>query len=172
MGLKKSGRDFLLKQGICPQCQKRAVEPNKHACYECLGRERDRYQRRKAEGSLNKKCTKDNSRKMTEYYNRKRAGICTRCGKMNAQYGLLCGGCYSKYRSKQLMKQYDIQRSERPSYGRCYICGNDGLYDGHRVCKECYETRMKTLPAMWANMDNSYFRSQNDLEFAMRNSKK
>lgn len=172
MGLKKDERDFLLRQGICPRCQKRAVEPNKHACYECLGRERDRYHRRKAEGILDKKCAQDNSRKMTEYYKRKRDGICTRCGKRNAQYGLLCGRCYSKYRSKQLMKQDDIQRSERPSYGRCYICGNYGLYDCHRVCKECYETRMKTLPAMWANMDNSYFRSQNDLEFAMRNSKK
>lgn len=165
--LTKKDRDFLLSMGICPNCQKRAIEPNKHACYECLGRERDRYHRRKADGSLDKKCAQDNSRKMTVYYRRKRDGICTRCGKRNAQCGLLCGRCYSKYRSKQLLKQDDIQRSERPAYGRCYICGADELYEGHKVCKSCYETRMKTIPAMLENKNNAHYRSRNDLDFML-----
>lgn len=171
MGLDKSGRDFLLGQGICPQCQKRAIEPNKHACYECLGRARDRYHQRKADGSLKKKQIRANERKMSEYYSRKEKGICVKCGKCEAQHGVLCNRCYTVRRSKQISKQDDIQRSERPDYGRCYICGAEGLYDGHNVCKDCYETRMKTIPIMLANMNNSYFRSQNDLEFAMRNSK-
>ena len=77
-----------------------------------------------------------------------------------------------KYRVKQVARQDDIQRSERPAYGRCYICGAEGLYEGHKVCRPCYEKRLETFPAMWANRDNSYFRSQNDLEYAIRNSEK
>ena len=77
MGIKKEDRLFLLSQGICPVCQKRAVEPNRRMCLECLGHERDRYHRRKKEGSLKKKMARNNSRKMSEYYRRKEAGLCT-----------------------------------------------------------------------------------------------
>lgn len=171
MGMTKQGREFLLSQGICPQCQKRAVEPHRKACYECLARERDRYYKRRADGSLAKKSARNGVRKMEEYYRRKEAGICTRCGKKSAEHGLLCNRCYVKYRAKEIARRNNIHRSERPAYGKCYICGAEELYDGHKVCKACYEKRLKTLPAMWANRDNSYFRSQNDLEFAMRNSK-
>lgn len=170
MGVKKEDRLFLLSQGICPVCQKHAVEPNRRMCLECLGRERDRYHRRKAEGGLEKKIVRINSRKMSEYYRRKEAGLCTRCGQRGAEHGLLCNRCYVKYRVKQVARRCDIQRPERPAYGRCYICGVEGLYEGHKVCRSCYEKRLETLPAMWANKDNSYFRSQNDMEYAMRNS--
>ncbi len=170
--LKREDRVFLLNQGICPKCQKRAVEPNRKMCYECLGHERDRYHQRKAEGSLKKKIVCGNSRKMSEYYRRKEAGLCTKCGQRKAEQGLLCNRCYAKYRTKQVARQDDIRRSERPAYGRCYICGTEELYDGHKVCRLCYEKRLETLPAMWAHMDNSYFRSQNDLEYTMRNSDK
>lgn len=169
--LKREDRAFLLSLGICPRCQKRAIEPNKKMCYECLGHERDRYHQRKADGSLEKKRIRNSERKMSEYYRRKETGLCTRCGKRRAEHGLLCNRCYVKYRIKQVARQDDIQRSERPSYGRCYICDAEELYDGHKVCRLCYEKRLKTMPAMWANMDNSFFRSQNDLEYAMRNSK-
>lgn len=159
----KRDRDFLISVGICPQCQKRPLEPNKKMCYECLGRARDRYHERKANGSLQKKLTRNNERKMAAYYERKKAGICTKCGKQSAVHGLLCNRCYMKYRSKQVQKKLDIDRSERVSHGMCYICGEKELYEKHRVCQKCYEKRLETLPAMWARIDNSYFRMQNDL---------
>lgn len=157
-----------MNNGICPQCQKRTVEPNRKACYECLARERDRYLRRKSNGTLALKLARGNARKMTEYYRRKQAGICTKCGQRSAAHGLLCNQCYTKSRIKQAARQNDIHRSERPAYGRCYICGAEELYAEHKVCKSCYEQRLKTLPSMWAHMDSSYFRSRNDLEFAKK----
>lgn len=169
VGTTKEDRDFLIGVGICPQCRKRPLEPNRKMCYECLGRERDRYHARKAGGSLQKKLIRNNERKMTVYYERKEAGICTKCGKASAVQGLLCNRCYMKYRSKQIQNRSDIHRFERPAHGMCYICGKKELYEKHQTCKACYETRLKTLPAMWAGMDNSYFRTQNDLMYVKNN---
>ena len=154
--------------GICPQCQKNPVEPNRHSCYECLGRERDRYYERRKNGKLQKKLDQDSQRKKIEYNRRKKSGLCTTCGKKQKQNGLLCASCYVKYRSKAAKKRQEIDRSERVSYGMCYICGANELYENHHVCRKCYQVRQRTLPAMWSNMNNEYFKSQNNLEYAMR----
>ena len=67
------------------------------------------------------------------YADRKEQGLCTRCGKRKATNGTVCLDCYAKRRRKK----YGIERSERPTYGECYICGRDVL-KGKRVCESCY----------------------------------
>lgn len=43
-------RQIYLRIGICPLCHKNYIEPNKKACFECLGRERDRYYEKRISG--------------------------------------------------------------------------------------------------------------------------
>lgn len=163
-------RKMYLSIGICPSCHKRPVEPDKCACFECLGRERDRYYRKRQEGSY--KQVADTQRKRRVAEERREKGICYRCGKHKVSGGGLCGTCKAKSMRYRQKYRQDIERSERPNYGRCYICGKEELHENHKVCKACYERRMQTLPAMLANADNSYFRSQNDLDYAVRQSKR
>lgn len=52
-------------------------------------------------------------------------------------------------------------------YGICYICGKNPTMKGKKVCDKCYETRLSTLPAMWENANNDYFRQLNYARFCM-----
>lgn len=163
-------RKMYLSIGICPICHKHSVEPNKRACLECLGREQDRYMKLRAAGKYNQ--ATDTRRKRIVAEERRKNGLCYRCGKHEVSGGGLCGMCKAKARRYRERKRKNIGRSERPYYGRCYICGKEELYENHKVCKDCYEKRLQSLPAMWANMDNSYFKEQNDLDYAIRKLKK
>ena len=42
-------------------------------------------------------------------------------------------------------KNTAIPRSERVSYGLCYICGKNELVKGKKVCASCYEVRYKSI---------------------------
>lgn len=163
--MNKQDRDFYISIGICPKCKRRPLEVNRKMCYECLGRERDRYYHRKNFGILDDQSKKKNEHKMQIYYERKQNGICTRCGKKEAQHGLLCNRCYSTCRVRAVSKVSDIDRSERPSYGICYICGKAPVINGKKVCERCYETRMKTMPKMWERRNNEYFKRLNSSVF-------
>lgn len=43
---------------------------------------------------------------------------------------------------------------------------------GKKVCDKCYETRLSTLPAMWENANNDYFRQLNYARLHDKKSKK
>lgn len=166
--MKSGDYGFYRTIGICPHCGKRPSEPNRSLCYECLGYEQDRYHERKESGKLNEKLRRSNEQKMKEYNRRKVGGLCTRCGKKPAAKGLLCARCYGRYRSRQIAKKSDIDRSERPVYDLCYICGKGPLLEGKRVCAKCYEVRMRTMTSAWEKQDKSYFQGLNDLHFAKK----
>lgn len=165
---KPGDRQFLLSIGICPICRKNPIEPNKHACYECLGKERDRYRKSRENGTY-KKQKADTERKRILYEKRREQGLCYRCGKRKAEG--LCGICKAKAKAYKDKKRADISRSERPNYGLCYTCGKQELYDGHKVCKSCYDTRMKCMEAAWAKPSNEYFKELNHLVFVNRKGK-
>lgn len=152
---RRASRQYKKMIGQCVRCSN-AAEPGKTLCLECMGSENDKYH------DSGKK--KDQGAKMRTYYERKESGICTRCGKRDKEKGLLCGRCYGKYRAKKEAKRCDILRSERLSYGLCYVCGKPKMTD-RNVCESCYEVRKQTIPAMIAVTNNDYFRQLNGLVF-------
>lgn len=158
---------MYLDIGICPRCRKRPVEPNKRACYECLALDRDRYKRKRQNGSYDQKA--DTERKRRQAEERRKKGLCYRCGKYPAEG--LCGRCKAKAARYREKYSQDIKRSERPSYGRCYICGKQELYEGHKVCKKCYQKRLETIPDMLAVQDHEYFDGLNRLIFCNKKNK-
>ena len=142
-----SNSDFYKSIGICIVCRKRAAEPNKTECIECAERSRIRQERKRKsltedeKKSLNKKIRESHKRL---YEERKKNGLCTKCGR-KAQYGnRLCIECYVK--TIQKSKKVGLARSERPSYGLCYFCGERSLH-GMGVCAKCYDRVEKAREA-------------------------
>lgn len=167
--LRKQNREYHKKIGICTHCGKNPAEPNKKLCYECLGAFQDSYA---AKRRTDEQREKDRLRKKRLKDERIEKGLCPKCGKYKSINGGLCQRCKAylkKYRDK---KRCDLQRSERPDYGICYICGKNPIMKGKRVCESCYEVRLKTLPAMWENMNNDYFRQLNYARYCMINQRK
>ena len=161
--LRKQNREYRKKIGICTHCGKNPAEPNKKLCYECLGQFQDDYA---AKGRTDEQREKDRLRKKQLKEERIEKGMCPKCGKYKSVNGGLCQRCKAylkKYRDK---KRCDLSRSERPDYGICYICGKNPIMK-KKVCEACYETRLKTLPAMWENMNNDYFRQLNYARYCM-----
>lgn len=130
---------FYKSMGICCECQKRKAEPNLVRCWECNEKHKKRNSKRRNE--LEKPTVNTTVQKRIEL------GICTLCGKRKAQDGKRkCGICLVNERNKQRerRKAY-ITRSERKSYGMCYICGIDEIYEDTGLCKKHYDIASRNL---------------------------
>lgn len=99
----------------------------------------------------------------------KEQGICYQCGKNKViESRVFCQSCLDKHRYKERRKynrkvQGTIRRSERVSYGLCYVCG-DPLDMDAKVCSKCYQTRLEVLGKVKRG-GNTYWRQDNHLMF-------
>lgn len=167
---RRENKKYLKQIGMCVRCGKNQAEPNKVMCYECIGKENDRYAEK---GKSETAKAKDRERKRILSAERTENGLCSRCGKpKHGSHTKLCGRCKGYLRMYRNNHRGDIARSERPDYGICYICGNHPIMSGKRVCKECYEARLKTIPSMLENMNNEYFKQLNYAHYHMTHQKK
>ena len=153
---RKENREYWRRIGFCTKCGKNAAEPEKLMCYECLGAINDRYYAQKEKSVTNRE--KDKIRKRNKALQNKENGLCYKCGKRVVRDGGLCQYCKAYLKRYRDKNRQSIERSERVSYGICYICGKNKLIENKKVCATCYETRLKTMPAMWDNANNEYFR--------------
>lgn len=163
--MKKADYDFYKSLGICVRCHKENAEPGRVMCYECQDKESE-INRRSRERNLEREKTRD----LDKYYRLKVEGICTYCKRRPADPGKTkCNACLAKIRNRRNAKREDIERSERPSYGICYICGKNPLYKNFKVCESCYQVRRKSIDECLEKRpleSMEYFRSLNKLVFA------
>ena len=127
---------FYKRLGICVICHKEKAEPNIVRCWECNERQKNLEKNRNRKVEFN-----------TSVKTRKELGICTLCGKRKAKENRVkCEICLIKERDKQRMRRgANIARSERPSYGFCYICGTEENYNDSALCKKCYENASNNI---------------------------
>ena len=130
--------------GICRDCGQREVEPHTQLCFECANRKykkaKEYYKNHRDEiNERNKQTAKK------RYAERKASGICVKCGKHKAlENKTLCLNCYLKKRKiKDPRWNNEVERSERPQYGLCYVCAKP-LTGHHSLCDECL-TRSRKL---------------------------
>lgn len=161
---RKNNREYRRKIGVCTRCGKNKAEPHKKLCLECLGADQDRYAEKKA---TDEQREKDRLKKRELAEERRAKGLCTRCGKHTTESGGICSRCKAYLKRYRDNHRQDIMRSERADYGICYICGKAKVMKDKKVCPDCYETRLKTLPAMWANPNNEYFKQLNYARYCM-----
>ncbi len=110
-------------------------------CWECIEKEKE-YDRNKREKNKDDCKKKDNEK----YKILKEQGICTYCKHEKAAGGKTkCNKCLAIIRNRRNSKKTDIDRSERISYGLCYICGKNKLMKGKGVCEICYKKRIESI---------------------------
>lgn len=139
----KADRKWYRENGICPRCRKNTLFGDENMCPECSA---EMY-----EISMNSR-----ERLGREHYNSVHAewsrkthakrielGICTRCGKRKADYGLkTCGICRNKDKEYRQAKYGKPDRSERYEQGLCYFCDNP-IKGTYRVCEKHYQMNVE-----------------------------
>lgn len=159
----KQNREYYVSHGICPRCKKQRLYNGEWACIECRALESERFRRRYHENAdfRERVLRTSNERHLRQWENRKNEGICGVCGRRKAAKGhSLCEVCMISKRNKQRM---DIPRSERVSYGMCYICGEPLDREG-RSCTKCATecaSRLRRNP-------NKMWRRSNELMFGRK----
>lgn len=147
----RENRHWYQSHGICPRCGKNDLFGDEKVCPECnakvykntmnsrnkLGKEH--YNQKHAEWAKK------------EHYKRIEQGICTRCGKRNADYGFkTCGICRTNTRNYKRTKYGKPDRNERYKQGMCYFCNNP-IKDGYKVCEKHYQINVKNARSKKAN---------------------
>lgn len=164
----KADYDFYKSIGICVRCHKRTAEPHKIMCLECSDKEKihDKSKRHRNISYIKKK-------DLDKYYLLKQQGICTYCKHEKAVPGTTkCAKCLAKIRTKRQAKRCEIARSERRSYGICYICGKNPVLPRKGACAECYEVRLEAMGKCLENREegfNTYWKQENKLIFGGKN---
>lgn len=139
---KRQDRQARKLLGICTECGKQLAISGETLCLSCK-----MYKRETAKPKMltpEQKAIKS-EKDAKAYQNRKTSGACVNCGKRPQQHGLLCNKCYSTRLIRNQATSSDIARSERPAYGKCYICGAEELVEGKSVCSRCYDTRLNNI---------------------------
>lgn len=137
-------REFYKQYGLCPRCGKNKLFGDEKVCLECSakGYAYSMKNRRKKGKENYNKYQAELSRKT--YKMRNENGICTRCGKKNADYGYkTCGICREKLR-KYRRENYVHKQDEWVKNGLCFFCG-DAVKKGYKVCEKHYAINLKNL---------------------------
>lgn len=157
---------FYKDLGICVRCHKNTAEPHKVMCMECAVTDNERSRLKRKENITERK-----KHDLDKYYWLKEQGICTYCKHERVVAGKTkCAKCLAKIRNKRNAQRQNIERSERTSYGLCYICGNKAI-KGKGVCQKCYKTRLESIERIMHMPVSQYWKNENDLIFK-RNKKK
>lgn len=128
--------EFYKSQGICVQCKQEKAAPNRVRCEVCLVQNLSTQENRRKKGAY-KYSNTGYSKKLRE--KRKSEGLCIWCGKpLCSKSKCYCIDCRIKNQKNNNARKNGIERSERESYGLCYICGETAM-EGKNTCKDCYE---------------------------------
>lgn len=145
---------------ICVRCHKNPAEPYKVMCMECAIADSKRTKRKRQENKEEQK-----KHDLDKYYQLKEQGICTYCKHEKAVAGKTkCAKCSAKIKNRKEQKRQDIRRSERMSYGLCYICGDKAI-NGKGVCQKCYKTRLESVEKIMYLPVSKCWKKQNKLVF-------
>lgn len=161
---KKIRYQYMKRIGKCVRCGKNYAEPGKTICLECSWKASDDYFSKYRERKLEYCKTYDAKRTLDMKSN----GICTNCRKRPADTKSLCVRCKAMFRKSNDAHRMDIYRSERVSYGICYICGKKPVMQGKGVCSSCYDVRveaMKKCNDTRENGFNNYWKQENKIIF-------
>lgn len=157
--------EFYKSIGICPKCKKKKAFYNKVFCEECLEKIQngnDKYRKPKSK-EYDRKYAARRKEKREE---RKRKGLCIRCGKP-ATHGQLCD--YHWYRRKEIRKKTASGRDrgenfrERMNAGVCMYCGEPQV-PGYKFCKACLPKKQE-VARQNARAKNSKMRKEVDAQW-------
>lgn len=145
-------RRFYQNHGICPECRKNPIFGDEKQCPEC--NIKIYYSQTVPWREKNREQYYDNYRMWAKkkYDERKKAGICTRCGKRKAEEGFsTCRLCREKDKATRHAREgLKPDRKERYKQGLCYWCDNP-VKEGYKVCEKHYQMNVEKAHSQKAN---------------------
>lgn len=168
-------KKYYRSHGICVDCGRHDAAPGKITCEVCAAKRTERENKRYHDMSAERKSEylkKHAESCKNRYYQRKKEGLCVRCGSLQAKDSTrLCISC----RAKEKGRKKGILRRELPSYGICYLCCKEPILEGKGLCAKCYEKSLRSMEIA-RRSDNGekareYFRNLEHLDFMERTKK-
>ena len=138
----KEYRNWITSMGFCYRCKKERIFGDEKICPECLAKA----------SIINKKSVEKRYGNFHNFYlddiaKIKAKGLCRACRKEKVLEGhTYCAECLAKNnercrreRAKKSLNRVGIDRSERFSFGLCYLCGEPLDIPDKRLCSSCCE---------------------------------
>ena len=139
----KETRHWYQNHGICPQCRNNNLFGDEKVCPECSAKAYEYAMRSRERLGKEHYNLQQAELHKNQHYKRIELGICTRCGKREADSGYkTCGICRAKTRNYKRIKYGKPSRSERWKQGLCYFCDNP-IKDGYKVCEKHYQMNVE-----------------------------
>ena len=133
-------RQWYLSHKICPRCGKNDLMGDETVCPECRARNTNNVLIKRNRSEYN---TYHNEWSKITYQNRKKQGMCTRCGKRKATEGMsTCASCRVRDNETRTVRVGTHDRSERAENGICYFCDNP-VKKGYKVCEKHYQMNIE-----------------------------
>lgn len=168
MAKNKEEYHFYKGLGICVQCNKEKAKEGQSRCQKCLDRAAELRRKKRSEMSeeqreIEKQKKRENMKKLRE--EKKKNRICIWCKKPVSKYSdNFCIGC--RVAASRRNRAKGIVRSERVSFGICYICGKEPIIEGKSVCSRCYEKKLKEVQKIilpggshWRNQNKALYKN-------------
>ena len=136
-------RHWYQNHGICPQCRNNNLFGDEKVCPECSAKAYEYAMRSRERLGKEHYNLQQAELHKNQHHKRIKLGICTRCGKREADAGYkTCGICRVKTRNYKRLKYGKPSRSERYKQGLCYFCDNP-IKDGYKVCEKHYQMNVE-----------------------------
>ena len=177
----KERREWLKSIGMCVHCGKQKAEEGRVLCGDCTYKNNEHKSNRyyslttEQKDKINEKRRK-NSKLLRD--KRRLNGECTKCGhKLPDTTYKTCWECRQKQKKTTKVRNRRngvVSREVRYSGLVCCQCCKPIRPNRSNLCPECYErcvgkaALMRQSPKWRENIDNGYFRQQNNLLFEKR----
>ena len=135
-------------------------------CPECRARNTNNVLTKRNRSEYN---TYHNEWSKITYQNRKKQGMCTRCGKRKATEGMTtCALCRARDNETRIARVGTHDRSERTENGTCYFCDNP-VKKGYKVCEKHYQMNVENAEKGRKTQEaQEYIRSTNRIVYGNR----
>lgn len=138
-------RHWYQEHRICPRCGKNDLFGDEKVCLECNAKAYEITIRSRERLGREHYNNQHNEWARNEHQKRIEQGICTRCGKRNADVGYkTCGICRAKTRNYKRIKYGKPDRKDRAVQGLCYFCDSP-IKEGYKVCEKHYQMNLEKL---------------------------
>ena len=156
-------RQWYLSHKICPRCGKNDLMGDEIVCPECRARNTNNVLTKRNRSKYN---TYHNEWSKITYQNRKKQGMCTRCGKRKATEGMTtCALCRARDNETRIARVGTHDRSERTENGTCYFCDNP-VKKGYKVCEKHYQMNVENAEKGRKTQEaQEYIRSMNRIVY-------
>lgn len=162
-------RQWYLSHKICPRCGENDLMGDETICPECRARNTNNVLTKRNRSEYN---TYHNEWSKITYQNRKKQGMCIRCGKRKATEGMTtCALCRARDNETRIARVGTHDRSERTENGICYFCDNP-TKKGYKVCEKHYQMNIENAEKGRKTQEaQEYIRSMNRIVYGNRRRK-